>query len=158
MHKNQRMCYVFIDYTWKRKKGGAKNQIRNGSFSLLHVYFHLGKNPPLSTSLLNSKSRFTCTQEILVSYFLLEKLRKDQSFNPLLSKALGSDSKTLDFDFICPTWDVYVNSSFTRTLPNMENFAFGNLTHHKGLVPESAELQFIDKLCFQTLIRIHFAN
>ena len=41
-----------------------------------------------------------------------------------------------------------VISSFTRTLPNMENFAFGNLTHHKGLVPESAELQFIDRLLF----------
>ena len=25
-----------------RKKDGAKNQIRNGSFSPLHVYFHLG--------------------------------------------------------------------------------------------------------------------
>ena len=40
----------------------------------------------------------------------------------------------------------------------MENFVFGNLTHHKGLVPESTELQFIDKLCFQKLIRMHFSD
>ena len=33
----------------------------------------------------------------------------------------------------------------------MENFVFGNLIHHKGLVSESAELQFIHKLCFQRL-------
>ena len=31
---------------------------------------------------------------------------------------------------------------------NMENFAFRNITHHKGLVPESVKLQFIDKLQF----------
>ena len=36
--------------------------------------------------------------------------------------------------------DIYVSSSFSRTLPNIENFAFENLTHHKGLMPECAEL------------------
>ena len=35
----------------------------------------------------------------------------------------------------------------------MENFAFGNLTHQKGLVPESVKLPFIDKLCFRKLIK-----
>ena len=40
----------------------------------------------------------------------------------------------------------------------MENFAFGNLTHRKGLVLYSAKMQFINKLCFQKLIRIHFSN
>ena len=40
----------------------------------------------------------------------------------------------------------------------MENFVFGNLTHHKGLVPESVELQFHHKLCLQRLIRIHFCD
>ena len=40
----------------------------------------------------------------------------------------------------------------------MENFTFGNLTHHKGLVLESAELEFIDRLFFQRVIRIYFSN
>ena len=40
----------------------------------------------------------------------------------------------------------------------MENFAFGNLTHDKSLVPESSELQFIDRLCLQRLVRMHFLN
>ena len=40
----------------------------------------------------------------------------------------------------------------------MKNFAFGNLTHDKSLVPESSELQFIDRLCLQRLVRMHFLN
>ena len=40
----------------------------------------------------------------------------------------------------------------------MKNFAFGNLTHDKSLVPESSELQFIDRLCLQRLVRMHFFN
>ena len=40
---------------WQRKEGGATNQIGNDSFSVFHVYSHLGKNPSLASSLLNSK-------------------------------------------------------------------------------------------------------
>ena len=44
------------------------------------------------------------------------------------------------------------------TVPNTKNFVLGNLTHHKDLVPEFAELQFTDRLCFQRLIRIHLIS
>ena len=49
-YKKQRIvaCVMFLMIA--PKEHGAKTQIKNEIFCPLHVYFHLGKNPPLSTT------------------------------------------------------------------------------------------------------------
>ena len=44
---------------------------------------------------------------MLASYFFLEELHKNQSCNPPGLKTLGSESKTLGFDFIYVQLGIY---------------------------------------------------
>ena len=91
----------------RERKMGSNIKQKMVFFFPLRVYSHLGKNLALSTFLLNYKKNLPARRKYLFLIFL-EYLFKDQSFNPLWSKKLGSDHKILNFDFIKVQFGIYM--------------------------------------------------